>query len=571
VLNLTVEHDIPATMRDGVVLRADIYRPFGDGPWPVLLVRLPYGKNLPGLLSVIDPMFFARSGFIVIMQDTRGRFASEGHFEPLMFEEDDGYDTVRWAASIEGSNGSVGMYGMSYFGNTQWMAAVAAAPELKAIAPAFTWSEPEDGLFSRGGASEYGLGLPWSLTQGIDTVLRRHADDPTAQGQSLMALIGDIDNLSPNGYKQLPTARHPAIARHDVQELGYGRGPHESSRNQRCRVANRHADVDVPSLNIGGWYDVFTQGTLDNFVAMTRKGLASNLIMGPWTHLNQSGFVGEVNFGMAASAQLTGYRGTLNQIQAQWFREHLLTEETREKAGEAAGQPLPPVLLFVTGANEWRAEEAWPLARAVDTELYLHEGGHLSFDPPTIAASADAYQFDPMNPAPTVGGSTLMTEGFVAGPVDQRDVEARADVLVYTTESLAEDCEVTGRVRAKIYVASDAESTDWVVRICDVDEVGVSRNVADGILRSNQVPNEYGEREVDMWSISHVFRAGHRIRVHVTSSSFPRWDRNFGSDSHTSHTSSLRPANNSLAHDKEHRSHLILPVVTARKPLGHKF
>jgi uncharacterized protein len=183
VYDVTVEHNVPATMRDGTVLCADVYRPTANGPWPVLLTRLPYGKHLPGLMRlIVDPLGLARGGFIVVVQDTRGRFASEGDWEPWTFEADNGYDTVRWAASLPGSNGAVGMFGVSYFGNTQWMAALSKPPELKAIAPAVTWSEPDDGLFSRGGVLELGISVYWSLLQGADTLLRRHADDPATLG-----------------------------------------------------------------------------------------------------------------------------------------------------------------------------------------------------------------------------------------------------------------------------------------------------------------------------------------------------------------------------------------------------
>ena len=197
--DVTVEHNVAATMRDGTVLRADVYRPTASGLWPVLLTRLPYGKHLPGPIRLaVDPLGMARGGYIVVVQDTRGRFASDGDWEPGTFEAFDGYDTVRWAATLPGSNGVVGMFGASYFGNTAWMAALSKPPELKAIAPMNTWSEPNDGLFSRGGVLELGTTVQWSLLQGADTLMRRHADDYAALGAALTSLIADIDDARDN-------------------------------------------------------------------------------------------------------------------------------------------------------------------------------------------------------------------------------------------------------------------------------------------------------------------------------------------------------------------------------------
>jgi predicted acyl esterase len=206
---VTVEYDVPATMRDGTVLRADVYRPASGGPHPVLLARLPYGKNFALVSAMVDPLALARGGFIVVIQDTRGRYASDGEWEPWTHEADDGYDTVRWAAALPDTNGRVGMIGASYFGNTQWMAALSKPPELQAIAPQITFSEPNDGLFARGGAIELGITLPWSLMQGVDTLMKRHADDPAALGPALGALIHDMDRTAPSGYWELPSGRPP--------------------------------------------------------------------------------------------------------------------------------------------------------------------------------------------------------------------------------------------------------------------------------------------------------------------------------------------------------------------------
>ncbi len=554
MLDVTIEHDVPATMRDGVVLRADVYRPSSDGPWPVLLARLPYGKNQPMLAGLMDPVGRARRGFLVVVQDTRGRYASDGEWEPWTYEMDDGYDTVRWAAALPGSTGSVGMFGPSYLGNTQWMAALAKPPELKAISPMVTWSEPDDGLFARGGAQELGITVPWSLMQGVDTLLRRHAGDPMAQGQALMALVGDTDAVAKTTYWELPAGHHPVFERHGIPELGFERSLREPEWSDSCRVAGRQAEVDLPSLHSGGWYDIFCQGTLDNFTAMRAAGRPANLVMGPWSHTGQMGYLGDVNFGLAASTELLGFRGRFADLELGWLRHWL-------SPGDEPSQPgLPPVLLFVMGVNQWREEQEWPLARAVDTDLYLRSGDRLTFDAPDAGEGTATFTYDPADPVPTTGGALLMSNEFPPGPFDQAKVEARPDVLVHTTDPLAEDLEVTGRVRAHLTATTDAPTTDWVVRLCDVGTDGVSRNIADGIVRAVATPGEFTEQVVDLWSTSYVFRAGHRIRIQVTSSNFPRWDRNLNTGDGTR----SRTARQEIAHDTTRPSRIVLPVIPAQ-------
>jgi putative CocE/NonD family hydrolase len=561
VYDVTVEHNVAATMRDGTVLRADVYRPTGDGPWPVLLTRLPYDKHLPGpLRMIIDPLGMARGGYLVVVQDTRGRFASDGDWEPWTFEADDGYDSVRWAAALPGSNGVVGMFGVSYFGNTQWMAALAKPPELKAIAPGVTWSDPDDGLFSRGGVLELGTSVYWSLLQGADTLLRRHADDPVALGGAIFSLIADIDGVAKSAYGELPAEHHPAYARHEIQELGFERSRRDPEWSASCRVAGRHAEIDLPSLNVGGWYDIFCQGTLDNFTGMQSAGRPATLIMGPWAHTNTSGYLGDVNFGLASSADLLGFRGSLTDIQSGWFRQHLVQESAADESPSA--QPtLPPVLLFVMGTNQWREEQEWPLSRAVETDLFLRADGQLAVEPPAAEEGTDTYRYDPTDPVITTGGATFMSNEFRPGPLDQAAIESRPDVLVYTTEPMTDDLEVTGRVRAVLNVASDAPSTDWVVRVCDVDPGGISRNVVDGIVRSDAQPGEFTTQDVDLWSTSYVFRTGHRIRVQVTSSNFPRWARNFNTGEAVEDGTRARTAQQQIAHDAARPSRIILPVI----------
>ena len=569
---IQAEFDVPATMSDGTVLRADIYRPLGTGPWPVLLSRLPYGKSTPLLTAVLDPVGAAKRGFIVVIQDTRGRFTSEGDWEPWTHEESDGYDTVRWAAALPGSNGSVGMYGASYFGNTQWMAALSKPPELKAIAPMVTWSDPDDGLFARGGAIELGITLPWSLMQGADTLMRRHSTDPVRLMAGVGGLVRDLDAVATDGYWELPAGRLPAFARHDIPELGYERSRRETDWARSCTVAGRQGEIDLPTFSIGGWYDIFSQGTLDNFAAMRRAGRSASLVMGPWTHAAQGHVIGDVNFGFAANSAFMGMRGPLMDTQLEWFRHRLDGGDGNGGGnGDAAEPDTGQVLLFVMGTNEWREEAEWPLARAVDVDFHLRSDGRLTRESPDPGERAEDYSYDPADPVPTTGGALLMSDEFRPGPLDQADVESREDVLVFTTEPLEEAVEVTGQVRAVLFAATDAPSTDWVARLCDVDEHGVSRNVADGIVRvrsasaagpaSAHEPGEPEEHVVDLWSTSMVFLPGHRIRVQVTSSNFPRWNRNLNTGEPEESATTMRTARQRIFHDAARPSRIVLPVV----------
>src|ERR1700733_12256037 len=258
-----VEFDVPARMRDGVTLRANVYRPSGDGPWPTLLTRTPYDKGAGDTISWLDPMQTAAKGFMVVTQDTRGRFASEGEWMPLTYEREDGYDTVEWAAKLPGSNGRVGMYGPSYLGNTQWMAAIEQPPSLAAIAPGVTWSDPLDGVFARGGALELGLTINSTLGDGGVHLLQRLPLSTQEHKRRLEALLDDLDRLPSEGYWDLPAQDLPVLRRHGSPEVGTVRMLENTDVVTRCRVACEYERVMVPSFHIGGWHDVLVQGILD--------------------------------------------------------------------------------------------------------------------------------------------------------------------------------------------------------------------------------------------------------------------------------------------------------------------
>ncbi|MDQ6772784.1 MAG: CocE/NonD family hydrolase [Candidatus Dormibacteraeota bacterium] len=550
----SVEFDVPAPMRDGTLLRANVYRPAGEGPWPVLLNRSPYGKDLPGANGVLDAVQATRRGYMVAIQDTRGRFASEGQWEPFRGEAEDGYDTVEWAARLPGANGRVGMYGASYHGSTQWQAAIQQAPALRAIAPFITWSEPLDGTLARGGALELGISAPWALLQGLNQLMRRHAGQPAALGPAIAELVSDFDRLATETYWNLPAGDFAPVRRHGIGEISGVAALADPAAADHMRVAGHHHRVNVPAYNVGGWYDIFLRGTLDNFTALRRLGVPTKVLIGPWAHVVYANPIGELNFGFGAQIAFIDLRADFMSMQLRWFDHWLRDLDTGIMAE-------PPVRLFVMGINRWRDEPDWPLARAVRTDFHLRAGGGLTEVPPASDEEPDRFTYDPADPVLTRGGALLMTPEFRPGPMDQGAVEARGDVLVYTTEPLARDLEVTGPVTARLCAATSAPSTDWVVRLCDVWPDGRSFNLTDGILRVRGEPGVAAEHEIDLWATSNVFRAGHRIRLQVTSSCFPRWDRNLNTGEPPELGTRMQAARQTVFHDSARASRLLLPVV----------
>ncbi len=585
---VVVEYDVPASMRDGVTLRANIFRPAGDGPWPVLLTRLPYGKDLPLGSSVMDPVHVARRGYVVIVQDTRGRFTSEGEWVPFIHEQEDGVDTVAWAAQLPYSTGEVGMYGASYYGFTQWAAAIHQPPALKAMIPFVTWNDPYNGVSFRKGALELGAAGSWQLNMALDVLIKRHRGNPQALGQAIQLLVKGIDTLASSGYSSLPLNEFAPFKQQDVAPYFFAAFTNpmdrEHAMSRPMHILGHHHNVTVPTFNVGGWYDIFVQDTITNFKLMREEGSTpearqSKLLIGPWSHGGVVNPIGEINFGFGASAAFIDLKMDFVSLQLRWF-DHWLKGIDTGMLNEA------PIKLFVMGANVWRDEYEWPLARAVETRYYLHSGGHangLHGDgtlttnaPEAPEAPSDQYHYDPANPVPTHGGALLMTPEYRPGPYDQRPVESREDVLVYTSDALLTDVEVTGPIKVHLWAASSAPDTDFVARLVDVHPNGYAQNLTDGIVRARYRNFESGEQpsllepgqayeyEIDLWATSNLFQTGHRIRLDVTSSSFPRWDRNpntghdFGADAE------LAVAHQTILHDSAHPSSIVLPIVPAR-------
>jgi putative CocE/NonD family hydrolase len=578
---VTIAFDVPAKMRDGVTLRANIYRPAAEGEYPVLLTRLPYGKDFPLGSSVLDPVKAARAGYIVVVQDTRGRFTSEGEWYPLRDEGPDGYDSVEWGAALPGSTGKVGMYGASYFGFTQWASALQQPPHLAALFPYVTWAHPHDGVFSRGGALELGIQAGWLLETGLDTVLRRERGnpDPRVAAGKLVELAHEIDRLPDSGYWSLPLQAFEPLQRTNLGESFFDgvKEPFAPQLAAPSTILGQHHKVGVPSFNAGGWYDIFLAGTMRNFQEMrahgsTERARQARLIIGPWSHSSPGHTVGDTYFGYGSSAAFINLQIDFMSLQLRWFDRWL-------KGIENGVEQEAPVKLFVMGANVWRDEQEWPLARAVPTPFYLHSNGHantlhgdglLSQKPPA-SETADRYTYDPTHPVPTLGGALLMPATYRSGPRDQRPVEERSDMLVYTSAPLEHDLEVTGPITVTLWAVSTAPDTDFVARLSDVHPDVFVRNLTDGIIRARYrhgvevpellTPGQVYQYSIDLWATSNVFQAGHSIRLDITSSNFPRWDRNLNTGHALGTDAEGQAATQTILHNRAHPSHVLLPVV----------
>jgi len=575
-----VEYNVPATMRDGTVLRADVYRPAAEGKYPVLLQRTPYSKAFfPWVVFTLDVIRAARTGYAVIVQDVRGRWESGGkEFTPYRNEFTDGYDTVEWAASLPYSDGNVGMFGYSYYAGTQWQAAVMRPPHLKAIAP---FAGAMDFYLHRGGALELGILVGWVLLLAGPNAITRAKGGAPEFPREFMELVSSIDHME-EVFRTLPLKDIPAL------KLGNGFAPyffdilkHDTydEYHQQASVLGRHKDVQVPAYIFAGWHDLLLDADLKHFSAMRKEAESSfarentRLVVGPWTHLGVADSVGQLHFGLAASTLALELKGDLTARNLSWFNYWL-------KGAQNSIPEEPPVKIFIMGENVWRSEKEWPLARAQYTPYFfrgggkansVHGDGKLSFEAPG-EEPPDHFVYDPANPVRTCGGNHILPMYYPRGPANQMEAEERLDVLVYSGEVLTCDLEVTGPVLVKLYAASSAPDTDFTAKLVDVHPDGRAFNVADGILRARYrkgnmetptliEPQTVIEYTIDLLSTSQVFKKGHRIRMEISSSNFPRWDRNPNTGELSYEAKRLATALQTVFHDCRYPSHALLPVI----------
>ena len=541
-----IQHiDASVPMRDGVRLSADVRYPEPGGPFPTILIRTPYGNS--GFSTV--EAGYIEEGYAVVKQDCRGRFDSEGIFRPMR-DDADGFDTVAWVRRQPWCDGRVGMTGSSYSAFTQLAAAWTRPEGLLGITPSVMGNDLYREVFYCGGAFNLALAVGW--------------------GSGVAGRTGQT-NLTTNWaevYRHLPLITMDEAAGYHLPHLReWLEHPAYDDFWRAMSVEHHYAEFDTPAFHVGGWYDVYSAGVPRNFAGLRAHGRdrarrRQKLLMGPWVHGVNQRLVGQLDFGESAVIELETQR-------KRWLDRWV-------KGIENGIDREPPVRVFVMGVNRWRDEDDWPPPRARETDFFLAGDGaaNSSFGDGVLSrsvndgADTDAYVYNPGNPVPTLGGNCLRT---ARGPTDHAPLERRNDVLVYTSEVLREPLEVTGFVKMVLYAASDAPDTDFVARLCDVYPDERSIILCDGVLRARcregfdrealMEPGKVYEFEIDMGVTANVFRPGHRVRLEVTSSCFPRWSRNQNTGAPLATDTELRLARQTIHHSRAYPSRVILPVV----------
>jgi putative CocE/NonD family hydrolase len=554
VHEVKIEFDRRIPMRDGVTLSADVYRPDAAGRFAVILTRTPYLKTPRDKDALERFRYFAARGYVVVVADVRGRGDSDGKFVPYRDEGRDGHDAIEWCAAQPWSTGKVGTLGGSYTGKNQWLAALQQPPHLAAMVAMVTPSDP---------FVEWPTGVPIPMDVSWHHFTSGHVL------QYLDALTWD------KIYRHLPLlTMDEAVGR----PLPYWREMFEHARldewwQSQC-YQNKFDLIRVPVLHISGWYDDEQIGTPLNFAGMVAHGgtalarKSQKLLMGPWPHnvMAQPTKLGEVDFGTSAKLDLPA-------VLVRWY-DHWL------KGIDTGLMSEPPVRIFVMGANRWREENEWPPARARTVKYFLHGRGHanslygdgsLSTAEPSDEPP-DRYTSDPARPVPFI---TEPTFAQIGGPDDYRSLERRDDVLVYTTEPLTEDTEVTGPVRVRLHAASSAPDTDFMAKLLDVWPDGYAQRLCDGMVRArfregmkrpSQIePGRIYAYDIDCWHTCQLFKKGHHIRLEIASTAFPKYDRNPNTGAPLGKTAEMKTADEVVHHDREHASHLLLPIVPPKR------
>lgn len=573
---ILLDKNVACKLRDGTILFADIYRPNDDKKYPVLLTRLPYNKNNPFYSHrYLDTNRLVENGYIVVIQDVRGRFSSEGDFYPFKNEGKDGYDSVEWAAQLPCSDGNVGMFGLSYYGFTQLLAAAENPPHLKAIFPAQALSDLRDGGLFRNGVYELGLNITWALESIAPDLLRRKFTDPELYGQKMRELSDYINNIE-DWYKYYPLKEWPPLKELEISEYFYEMANWELEDDKWAEISlleDKLKKIKVPAYHLAGWFDCFLGSALANFLKLKEYSAQPQMLMvGPWAH-GQFGYsIGQLRFGLHASEDWLNYREDLTELHIRWFDQWLKGKDTGILSEK-------PVKVFVMGENKWRNEESWPLPQTTYIPYYFHSDGNANTRSGNGQLStvipkgepADQFVFDPSNPIPTAGGGTLLHTGFEAGPVDQSKVEERKDVLVYSTAVLEDALEIAGPVKVVLYAKSDTVDTDFTAKLIDVFPDGTPYNLTDGIVRASyynenkkDIRNKIVKYEIDLCATSNVFLPNHQIRVEISSSNFPRFAVNLNNGETVLTSKEYKQANQTIYHDELHPSHILLPIISEK-------
>jgi uncharacterized protein len=571
--------DVPARMRDGTILRSDVYRPRTSDAVPVILARTQYGKTdmqvQPSRYQ--SPEWFASHCYLVVVQDIRGQGLSNGTFTEFSHDQEDGYDTVEWAAGLPGSNGKVGMYGSSYVGATQWLAAVTTPPHLVTIVPANTASDYYDGWTYEGGEFRLAFVEPWAIETIATTAAKNRHDD--AAVRQLQAAAADPTRwLDFRPFKDLPPMQ-PADPKIAPWYFDWIRHWTRDDYWKRWSIRDRYSSVKVPVLDIEGWYDGFLAGGLENFAGMVSHGGSSaarknqRLVIGPWDH---------VDWGRPGSTPApllkgigAGANSPINELMLAWY-DHFL----KGLNNDASSQPR--VDYFLMGANKWKSTTAWPLPGTRWVTYYMsgHGGPTTSGRPGMLTAVApatdrpDTFTYDPAYPAPSLGGHSCCSAQLgPQGPYDQTPVQQRSDVLTYTTDPLPGDTEITGPAVVDLWAESSAPDTDFTAKLDLVRPDGEVINLNNGIIRTSfrdslsdprpAMPGQPYDYRIQIWPTSYQFGPGDRIRVEISSSDYPQFAPNPNTGEPFGQGATTESAIQTILHDAAHPSKVTVPIIPA--------
>jgi uncharacterized protein len=573
--SIRIDSNVPMQMRDGTLLRGDIFRPSDRKKHPAILTRTPYGKILMAERDYSFIIKFVQAGYAVIFQDVRGRYASGGKYDGadifLTQEGPDGFDSVEWIANQPWCDGTVGTYGGSYMARLQWMLGQENPPHLKAMAPSISSDTPASQATVWYGVIALIMGVSSASTvgMGIAEKLEAEGKDATRMRQLLNQAVnepGEVLNYLP--LKGIPNFNFPGL-----KEVWYNRGlkalpPPEDAG----KIYWQYEKVTVPCFYQSGWYDFNLRGALANFRNMKERGGSSlsrqsqHLLLGPWSHGIMPYFLGDINFGPVADA----LGGQIAEHNIAFFDKYLQGKDTE----------VPAVRYFLMGKNTWRTADDWPLPQTQWRRYFLHSRGRANTSAGDGALDRnepageppDTFVYDPHFPVPTAGGPWASGNGFVPGPLDQAYIELRNDVLCYTTPELKEDLQVTGPLKLHLFASTSASDTDFTAKIVDVYPDSHGYNMAEGITRVRfrksvfapepVNPGELIEYTIDLIGASQLFRRGHRIRLDIASSNFPAFDRNMNTGNPSGEDKRGIPATQHIFHQSSYSSYIDLPVIT---------
>lgn len=584
---VTKQNNVPARMRDGVVLYADVYRPATKDPVPVILMRTQYGKEAAQVQPsrFQTPAWFASHCYIVVIQDIRGQYSSGGTFYEYAQDRNDGYDSVQWAAQLPGADGKVGMYGSSYVGATQWLAATGTPPALKTIVPSNTASDYYDGWTYEDGAFRLAFIEGWMMETIVHSAALNRGDTKLAA-----ALHDDSKDLARwmhfTPYDRFPPfdPGAPSVAPYFFDSIRHST---DDAYWKAFSIESRYNKVNVPVLAFDGWYDAFINGALRNFEGMRRSGgselarTSQRIVIGPWEHLGWGRPTSPVSPRLKAIGPVAD--SPVNELMLAWF-DHFLKGKNNEVATG------PRVDYFEMGENKWHTATDWPVPGTQYQSWYFTSGGHaasvmgdgaLSETAPRTSvatdastAASDAFVYDPSDPVPSIGGHSCCS--WLTGPqgqFDQSAIEQRSDILIYSSAPLQKPLNVTGPVTVTLYARSTAPDTDFTAKLVDVFPDGTAVNLANGIqdarFRESLSdptlihPGEIYKYTIHVWPTSNLFLPGHKIRVEISSSDFPQFAPNPNTGAPFGVSTKWQKATQTILHSAQYPSCITLPVIPA--------